>query len=97
LSDNLCPECGAHVYRSHTRGFKEKFIKVVTSHRAYRCHECGWRGWFGKSRLLIRKSVLRTVISLLLTLLITTLLALYIVDKLSPDISPIDTQQQHTP
>jgi hypothetical protein len=83
-----------HVYRSHTRGFKEKFIKVVTSHRAYRCHECGWRGLFGKGNLLISKSMLRTIIGLLLTLLLTTLIALYLVEKLSPDISPVDVQQQ---
>ena len=96
MSDNLCPECGAQVYRSHTRGFKEKFIKTVTSYRTYRCRECGWRGWFGKSNLIIRKTMLRTIISLLLTLLITTLLTLYLVEKLGPDISPVDAQQ-HAP
>ncbi|HKP84693.1 MAG TPA: hypothetical protein VJZ26_01275 [Blastocatellia bacterium] len=97
MSTSLCPECSALVHRSHTRGLKEKLFKVITSYRAYRCRECGWRGWLGQSNLLVRKSTLRTIISVLLTLLITTLLALYLVEKLSPDLSPADVQIQHSP
>ena len=97
MSDKSCPECGAIVHRSHTRGFKEKLFKIITSYRAYRCRECGWRGWLGRSNLLIRKSTLRTIISVLLTLLITTLIALYLVDKLSPNISPVDVQNLRAP
>jgi hypothetical protein len=42
----------------------------------------------------MRRSTLRTIISVLLTLVITTLIALYIVEKLSPPGSAVDIQQR---
>lgn len=93
MTNLFCPVCGDRVHRSHSRGLKEKLFKALTSYRAYRCRDCGWRGWFGRSNSLVRRSTLRTIISVLLTLIITTLIALYIVEKLSPTISTIDVQQ----
>ncbi|HKP87931.1 MAG TPA: hypothetical protein VJZ26_17645 [Blastocatellia bacterium] len=94
MTNLFCPECGERVHRSHSRGFKEKLFKAVTSYRTYRCRDCGWRGWFGKSNALMRRSTLRTIISVLLTLLITTLIALYIVEKLSPVGSAVYIEQR---
>jgi predicted RNA-binding Zn-ribbon protein involved in translation (DUF1610 family) len=94
VTNLFCPECGERVYRSHSRGLREKLFKALTSYRAYRCRDCGWRGWFGKSNALIRRSTLRTIISVLLTLIITTLIALYIVERLSPTHSAVDTRQR---
>lgn len=94
MNNLFCPVCGEHVYRSHSRGFKEKLFKAITSYRAYRCRDCGWRGWLGKSNLLIRRSTLRTIISVLLTLIITTLIALYLVEKLSPAPSAVEFQER---
>ena len=92
MTNLFCPECGERVHRSHSRGLKEKLFKALTSYRAYRCRDCGWRGWFGKSNVLIRRSTLRTIISVLLTLILTSIIALYVVEKLSPTGSAVDTQ-----
>jgi predicted RNA-binding Zn-ribbon protein involved in translation (DUF1610 family) len=98
LSSKLCPECGASTHRSHARGLKEKLIRTFSFYKTYRCHECGWRGWFGKSHTntTARKNRLRTIISLLITLLITLLLALYLIDKMTTPPAP-DQMQQTTP
>lgn len=40
----VCPNCGEITYRSHSRNFRESFIKRVSPLRFYRCHDCGWRG-----------------------------------------------------
>ena len=80
----LCPRCGGLTHRSHTRGFGEKLVKTLTSHKTYRCYECDWRGWLGNGDQTKRRNTIRTIVSVLLTLLITTLLALYVVNKLSP-------------
>ncbi len=93
----LCPRCGGVTHRSHTRGFGEKLVKALTSHKTYRCHECGWRGWLRTGDPSKRRQTLRTIISVLLTLVITTLLALYVVDKLSPPVPNTDFEQQTTP
>jgi transposase-like protein len=97
MSVMLCPLCGGYTHRSHTRGFREKLVKGLTSHKTYRCHECGWRGWLRAGDSPNRRNLLRTIISVLLTLLITTLLALYVVDKLSGPKSSADFEQQQTP
>jgi predicted RNA-binding Zn-ribbon protein involved in translation (DUF1610 family) len=83
LAALLCPQCGAQTHRSHTRGFGEKLAKTLTSHKVYRCPECGWRGWLRTGDPIKRRQALRTIISVLVTLLVTTLLALYVVEKLS--------------
>lgn len=83
MSPMLCPQCGGHTHRSHTRGVNEKLVKALTSYKTYRCRECGWRGWLRTGDPSKRRHALRTIISVLLTLLITTLLALYVVEKLS--------------
>jgi predicted RNA-binding Zn-ribbon protein involved in translation (DUF1610 family) len=41
-----CPHCGStRIRRSHTRGFREKFLKFF-GYKAFQCREadCGWRG-----------------------------------------------------
>ena len=83
MSGMLCPQCGGLTHRSHTRGFGEKLVKALTSHKTYRCHECGWRGWLRAGDPVTRRRRLWTVISVLITLLVTTMLALYVVEKLS--------------
>jgi predicted RNA-binding Zn-ribbon protein involved in translation (DUF1610 family) len=94
VTNLFCPECGERVHRSHSRGLREKLFKAFTSYRAYRCRECGWRGWFGKSNAFIRRSTLRTIISVLLTLIITSLIALYLVEKLSPPGSAVEIKHR---
>jgi predicted RNA-binding Zn-ribbon protein involved in translation (DUF1610 family) len=93
----LCPQCGEHTHRSHTRGFREKLVKALTSHKTYRCHECGWRGWLRTADSSKRRHTLRTIISVLVTLLITTLLALYVIEKLSLPSPSAGSEQQQTP
>jgi transposase-like protein len=93
----LCPRCGEITHRSHTRGFSEKLIKALTSHRTYRCHECGWRGWLRSGDPAKRRYRLLTIASVLITLLLTTLLALYVVDKLSPPVPDAHFEPQRSP
>jgi predicted RNA-binding Zn-ribbon protein involved in translation (DUF1610 family) len=99
VSAMLCPHCGGTTHRSHTRGIKEKLFKSLTSHKTYRCRECGWRGWLRSAddRSFARRNKIRTVISVLITLVVTTLLALYLVDKLgtTPPSAPLN--QHSTP
>lgn len=41
-----CPVCGrSALFRSHCRNLFERIRKNMTSRRAYRCHNCDWRGW----------------------------------------------------
>ena len=73
-----CPDCGGHIHRSHTRGFNEKLVRTFTPYRAYRCHECGWRGWLTKSKSIVspqtRRAIIQTALSLLVTIILTFLL-----------------------
>jgi UDP-GlcNAc:undecaprenyl-phosphate GlcNAc-1-phosphate transferase len=42
----LCPACRRHAaYRSKARNVFERFRKVRSRKRLYRCDGCGWRGW----------------------------------------------------
>jgi transposase-like protein len=97
MSVMLCPLCGGCTHRSHTRGFREKLVKGLTSHKTYRCHECGWRGWLPAGDSPNRRNTLRTIISVLITLLITTLLALFVVEKLSTPSPNAGFEQRQTP
>jgi UDP-GlcNAc:undecaprenyl-phosphate GlcNAc-1-phosphate transferase len=46
LGSQLCPSCGkSAAFRSKARNSFERFRKVRTQKRLYRCEECGWRGW----------------------------------------------------
>jgi UDP-GlcNAc:undecaprenyl-phosphate GlcNAc-1-phosphate transferase len=41
-----CLSCGSrNVHRSKARNLYERFKKLHTAARLYRCHDCGWRGW----------------------------------------------------
>jgi predicted RNA-binding Zn-ribbon protein involved in translation (DUF1610 family) len=72
-----CPDCGGRIHRSHTRGLNEKLVKTFTPYRAFRCHECGWRGWLTKSDAILkpetRRAIIQSVISLLVTIILTFL------------------------
>ncbi len=57
----LCPNCGEFVHRSHSRNFRESFIKKVTPYKTYRCHECGWRGMAKPARHWNRVGNLKTI------------------------------------
>ncbi len=93
----LCPRCGAHIHRSHTRGFGERLVRTFTSHKVYRCYECNWRGWLRKGDPIKRRQTLRTIISVLVTLLLTTLLALYVVEKLNGPAPNPGLEQRQAP
>ena len=41
-----CRSCGSrNVHRSKARNLYERFKKLHTATRLYRCHNCRWRGW----------------------------------------------------
>jgi hypothetical protein len=41
-----CGRCGGtNVHRSKIRGGYERFRRLHTPTRPFRCHDCGWRGW----------------------------------------------------
>jgi predicted RNA-binding Zn-ribbon protein involved in translation (DUF1610 family) len=47
LSEHLCPDCRSpQVHRSHPRSRLEEWRKSLSQKRPYRCHGCGWRGWW---------------------------------------------------
>lgn len=48
----ICPKCNAPALRrSHAQTRFEERRKHVTGKRPYRCHVCGWRGWFDETEL----------------------------------------------
>jgi predicted RNA-binding Zn-ribbon protein involved in translation (DUF1610 family) len=83
LTTSFCPVCGNQIYRSHSRGFTEKTIRVVTGYKAYRCHDCGWRGWLHKKKFSDRRRMMQTTIALLAVLMIVIVLTLYVVDRVA--------------
>jgi predicted RNA-binding Zn-ribbon protein involved in translation (DUF1610 family) len=48
----ICPKCGApSLHRSRSRTTIEKFKRKYSFKRQFRCHQCGWRGWYDETRL----------------------------------------------
>ena len=46
LESEPCAECGGrNVRRSRVKGVYERFRKLHTPARPFRCDDCGWRGW----------------------------------------------------
>ena len=46
MESEPCARCGSrNVHRSKVRGAYERFKKVHTPTRPFRCHDCDWRGW----------------------------------------------------
>ncbi|MBI5647266.1 MAG: hypothetical protein HY962_10075 [Ignavibacteriae bacterium] len=42
-----CPSCGEfRLFRSRPRNIWETLRRKLLGRRPYRCHKCGWRGWF---------------------------------------------------
>jgi hypothetical protein len=42
----MCRNCKSdRVHRSRTRGRWERWRKQITGKVAFRCPDCGWRGW----------------------------------------------------
>jgi hypothetical protein len=80
MSKHLCPECGNHLHRSHSRSLSEKLIKGFSSLKLFRCHECNWRGWLRAEPKKPASQTPRKLQSLALTLiaiLLITVLAIY--------------------
>jgi hypothetical protein len=65
-----CPGCGGRLYRSRSRTFTEKLIKLLTRYRTYRCRQCEWRGWVEArqpaSSIVRRQRMARTAVGFLL-------------------------------
>jgi hypothetical protein len=41
-----CPSCRSwQLHRSRARGVTERARRRFSAHRAFRCSNCGWRGW----------------------------------------------------
>jgi predicted RNA-binding Zn-ribbon protein involved in translation (DUF1610 family) len=85
MADPVCPECGSvKIRRSHTRGFSEKFLRML-GWRAFRCNEasCNWRGLiksksFGQAILSeLKKRGITTVRLLIFTIVAIIALMLY--------------------
>jgi len=51
----VCPNCGESAFRSHSRNFRESFIKRVTPLKPYRCRDCGWRGYAAPVKIKFAK------------------------------------------
>jgi UDP-GlcNAc:undecaprenyl-phosphate GlcNAc-1-phosphate transferase len=46
LESEPCGRCGSrNLHRSRAKGVYERFRKVHTPARLFRCDDCGWRGW----------------------------------------------------
>lgn len=82
MSERICPSCENHLNRSHTHGLKERFIKRFTPYRAYRCMECGWRGWLQKDRTSKSRVSVAAVISFIVTTLLTIALAFFFIARI---------------
>ena len=59
----VCPNCGEVTYRSHSRNFRESFVKSVSPLRPYRCHDCGWRGYGAPTKIKFSRTSRITVIA----------------------------------
>ena len=69
----LCPKCGGEAHRSHTRGIFERLAKAITTYRAHRCLDCGWRGMLGAEKPA-SKSPHRRKLTIAIALILTTVL-----------------------
>lgn len=78
----LCPQCGLNVHRSRAKNIREKLIRLFTQYKAYRCHECGWRGWISDDvasrRFVDRRKQLRVIVGVLTTVILA-LLVIYVI------------------
>lgn len=61
MNSALCRKCGGILFRSRSRSFVEKLIKLATRYRTYRCHECDWRGWIAGRRVAATQTRRRTI------------------------------------
>ena len=81
MSKTFCPDCGYQLHRSHSRSVYEKFIKLVSRQRLYRCHECSWRGWLGVGKKKVppppAKHKFLPFLLALFTILLIFLMAIY--------------------
>ena len=70
----ICPNCGQSAHRSHSRNFRESFIKRATPYKTFRCRECGWRGFAAPTGIRLprvnRTTVYIWIIGLLLAVVI---------------------------
>lgn len=83
MSGRYCPACDTHLHRSHTHGLNEKFVKMFTRYRAYRCMECGWRGWLHRDPNPKSRVNIGAVLSFIITTLLTIALAFFFISKIA--------------
>ena len=73
----VCPQCGTHVYRSHSRNFRETAIKSVTPYKTYRCSDCGWRGMIAPKKRVNAVTVWRITLIWIVGVVTALLIGLY--------------------
>ena len=72
-----CPQCGEYnLYRSRSRNFMEKIIKILVPYKTYRCHNCNWRGWMSKRKMTGERPFLHTLLFYTGIFIITLIVAL---------------------
>ncbi len=83
----VCPECGEHLYRSHTRGFKEWLIRTFTSYRAYRCRRCGWRAMAAPNKKLSSRGFIGSLLLWIAGLIVALLVGSYAIYEMRSSIN----------
>ncbi len=84
----VCPQCGEHLHRSHSRNFSESFIKKITSYKSYRCSECGWRGMVAPVNSSAKGGRWRSVLMWVVGLIIALMIGIYAVYDLQSSVIP---------
>ncbi len=74
-----CPGCKktGTLHRSRSRNMYEQIIRKIGFLKTYRCKECGWRGV--RSRLILTKKSLKSIVFYALIILATAFLARYFI------------------
>ncbi|HSD64892.1 MAG TPA: hypothetical protein VLB50_13905 [Ignavibacteriaceae bacterium] len=78
-----CPSCFSEgtIYRSHSRNWREKFIKKITFLKTFRCKKCGWRGY--RSTAFITGKSVRTLLVYLSIAIIIALIVRMILSRVT--------------
>ena len=73
-----CPRCSSiRIKRSHGRNIFEKLLKMF-SIRAYRCIQCGWRGFRIGSEYKQKSKARYSLLQIILIILVTVLAVIVI-------------------
>ncbi len=73
-----CPQCGSsRIRKSHSKNFRERLKKLLRQ-RAYRCHDCNWRGILksksSRFRLVRKDKKLAGTMLLILTVIVVAII-----------------------